>query len=137
MRELIFSATKKDFRVDWFSGSGAGGQYRNKHQNCVRLTHIPTGVVTIGQTERDRPSNMRNAFRQMTKLLVARVLGDERRQRWPGNSETIRTYHEPDNRVVDHLSGHQEPYDIVVHERKLDGMIEARRVAMIEKRIAE
>jgi len=30
-----------DFKVEWYSGTGAGGQHRNKHQNSVRLTHIP------------------------------------------------------------------------------------------------
>ena len=33
-KELLFSVTKKDFSITWFSGTGAGGQYRNKHQNC-------------------------------------------------------------------------------------------------------
>ena len=36
-KELLFHAERKDFRIDYFSGTGAGGQYRNKHQNCVRL----------------------------------------------------------------------------------------------------
>jgi protein subunit release factor A len=43
-KELLFSVTKKDFNVDYFSGKGAGGQYRNKHQNCVRLKHIESGA---------------------------------------------------------------------------------------------
>jgi len=35
--------TKKDFKIDWYSGSGAGGQHRNKHQNCCRIIHIESG----------------------------------------------------------------------------------------------
>lgn len=132
-RELIFSARKSDFRVDWFSGSGAGGQYRNKHQNCVRLTHLPTGITTVGQTERDRPSNLRNAFRRMCDLLMAHYLGEDRRKRWPGNPETVRTYHGPDNRVVDHASGQRGSYDAVLFGRGLEDMISARKLAMIEK----
>ena len=131
MRELIFQATKKDFRLDWFSGSGAGGQHRNKHQNCLRLTHIPTGIMTTGQTERDRPSNLRKAFAKMVPLLVKHWMGEQRRERWPSNPKTIRTYHEPDNRVMDHASGLQRPYSLVVSKRDLSAMIEARKRALL------
>jgi peptide chain release factor 1 len=61
MRELIYQVTRKDFRIDYFSGTGAGGQYRNKHQNCVRLTHNETGIVTTGQEQRSREQNLRDA----------------------------------------------------------------------------
>jgi peptide chain release factor 1 len=136
-RELIFSATKKDFRIDYFSGTGAGGQYRNKHQNCVRITHIETGIVTTGQNQRSREANTKEAFHKMADLLVKRVLGDQRKARWPGNDETIRTYHAPDNRVVDHLSGFRQPYGVVIGCKQLDEMIEARRAAMIERRVTQ
>ena len=62
--------TKKDFRVDWFSGTGAGGQYRNKHQNCCRITHVATGLVATGQSNRDRPSNQREAFRSLAGKFI-------------------------------------------------------------------
>lgn len=130
-RELIFQARRADFRIDYFSGTGAGGQYRNKHQNCVRLTHLATGIMTTGQEQRSREQNQRDAFNKMASLLVARVIGDQRKARWPGNNETIRTYHEPDNRVVDHLSRLQQPYDVVVGDRDLSRMIEARAAAAI------
>lgn len=128
-RELLFHAERKDFRIDFFSGTGAGGQYRNKHQNCVRMLHISTGIITTGQEQRSREQNLRDAFGKMTKLLVDRIIGDRRKARWPSSSETIRTYHEPDNRVVDHFSRHQQPYDVVVGKRDLSEMIEARRIA--------
>lgn len=57
MRELIKSYTKKDFHIDWFSGSGAGGQHRNKHQNCCRITHIETGLRAQGTESRSRATN--------------------------------------------------------------------------------
>lgn len=64
--------TRKDFRVDWFSGKGAGGQHRNKHPNCCRITHIDSGVSTTGQSHRERPANQREAFNKLARLLIAR-----------------------------------------------------------------
>ena len=61
-RELLFSITKKDFKVDYFSGTGKGGQYRNKHQNCVRLHHPESGVIVTGQSYRERQANIKEAF---------------------------------------------------------------------------
>lgn len=59
---------ESDFRVEWFSGSGAGGQHRNKHQNCCRVIHIPTGLVEARQG-RKRESNLRDAKEALNALL--------------------------------------------------------------------
>lgn len=123
----IFQATKKDFKLDWFSGTGAGGQHRNKHQNCLRLTHIPTGITTVGQNHRDRPSNQSEAFRKIVPLLVKHYVGEETKERYPSSNETVRTYHELDNRVVDHKSGEQRRYTDVIYKNGIDELIEARR----------
>lgn len=131
-KELIFSATKKDFKIDWFSGTGAGGQHRNKHQNCCRITHIETGLVAVGQTERDRPSNQKIAFRNLVKQLVEHYVKKEQRERY-GSTETIRTYHQPDDRVVDHESGFRQSYGQVVGGKDIGDMIEARKLAIFEK----
>jgi peptide chain release factor 1 len=64
-KELLFSLTKKDFDVQWFSGTGAGGQHRNKHQNCCRLYHPASGVRVTGQSHRDRVANQREAFNNL------------------------------------------------------------------------
>ena len=48
MRDLTYRVRRGDFRIDYFSGTGAGGQYRNKHQNCVRLTHTESGRWGMG-----------------------------------------------------------------------------------------
>lgn len=62
MREKLFSVGPNDFEVTWFSGTGAGGQYRNKHQNCCRIKHKETGVIGTGQGERNREANKKEAF---------------------------------------------------------------------------
>ena len=100
MRELHF--TKKDFRLEWFSGTGGGGQHRNKHQNCCRITHIETGIMTTGQTERDRPSNQSKAFKKLAQMLIEhyRAIDDIARARQP-STEVIRNYHAERNEVLD------------------------------------
>jgi protein subunit release factor A len=71
MRERIeqYCYTRKDFTLDWYSGSGAGGQHRNKHQNCLRLTHIPSGITVTAADGRDRPANLRRAFDRLRPKL--------------------------------------------------------------------
>jgi len=66
-KEHLFSITKKDFDIRYFSGSGAGGQHRNKHQNCVRLRHIESGVMATGQSHKERPANLKEAFQNLIK----------------------------------------------------------------------
>ena len=67
MKELLFSVTRKDLDITFFSGSGAGGQYRNKHQNCVRIKHRDSSVIVTGQDERSKEQNLRNAFMRLTE----------------------------------------------------------------------
>lgn len=62
MKQHLFSITKKDLDIDFFSGTGAGGQHRNKHQNCVRIHHRASGARATGQSNRERKANIREAF---------------------------------------------------------------------------
>jgi protein subunit release factor B len=66
-RKLLFSLTKQDFDVQWYSGTGAGGQHRNKHQNCCRIIHKETGIRSTGQSNRDRIANQKEAFNNLVK----------------------------------------------------------------------
>lgn len=119
-------AQKKDFKIDWFSGTGAGGQHRNKHQNCCRMTHLPTGMMETGQSHRERPANQREAFRKLAKRIVDHYLKEEQRERY-GSVERVRTYHEKDNIVYDHASGETMPYSEVIGKNNVEPLIEARR----------
>jgi protein subunit release factor A len=65
MRELLFSVTKRDLEITYFSGTVAGGQHRNKHQNCVRIKHPESGVMVTGQDQRSREQNLRAAFKRL------------------------------------------------------------------------
>ena len=73
-----------EFKVEWYAGTGKGGQYRNKHQNCCRLTHLPTGLVQTAQ-DRERVSNLRNA-----KEALNRRLDEMERQRMFSGQNSLR-----------------------------------------------
>ena len=128
-REPTFSATKKDFNVDWFSGQGAGGQKRNKTQNCCRITHLPSGLMATGQDHRTRPANQRDAFERLAAMIIKHYKLDEAPER-EISTETIRTYHEPRNIVKDHASGFTQEYKHVVKDGNIAEMLEARRKEM-------
>lgn len=57
-----FTVGRKDLEVTWFSGTGSGGQYRNKHANCCRIRHPETGVIVTGQSQRSQEANKREAL---------------------------------------------------------------------------
>ncbi len=61
-KELLFSLTKKDFKVDTFRAGGKGGQKQNKTSSGVRVTHIASGAVGEGRDERSQRQNKKNAF---------------------------------------------------------------------------
>lgn len=114
--------SEKDFKLEWFSGTGSGGQHRNKHQNSCRLIHIPSGTMQIAQT-RSRENSYNEA---KTKLVAALDEMDKSRhnsnvaiirKQQVGSGERgdkIRTYRFQDNVVTNHNTGKTAPCDQVL-----------------------
>ena len=66
-KKLLFSITKKDLNISYFSGKGAGGQNRNRHMNCVRLSHPESGATATGQRHKEKRKNVSDALRSLVK----------------------------------------------------------------------
>jgi len=100
----------EDFKVEWYSGTGAGGQHRNKHQNSCRITHLPTGKVTTAQC-RSRLNSQNEAKAALIAQLegehfkeVKTSLAQERKEQVGSGmrGDKIRTYRFQDDVVKDH-----------------------------------
>lgn len=109
----LLQRSEADFRVEWFSGSGAGGQHRNRHLNCSRIWHVPTGLKQERQG-RSREANYRDAMEALIGMLDDRlrsgskaVEDDVRRQQIGSGmrGDKRRTYRFQDDVVTDHVTG--------------------------------
>jgi protein subunit release factor A len=66
-KELLFSLTKKDFRVDTFRSGGKGGQHQNTCESGVRITHIDSVATGECREERSQHQNKCTAFKRLSK----------------------------------------------------------------------
>jgi protein subunit release factor A len=64
---------EQDLRIDFFRGSGPGGQHRNTSETGVRITHLPSGIVVTATESRSRQRNLQNALQRLEEKLAARL----------------------------------------------------------------
>ena len=104
---------ESDIKIEWYSGSGAGGQHRNRHKNSCRLTHIPSGIISTAQT-RSRDSSFKLASDDLHKKIKNILFSenksikseDKKRQVGSGQrGDKIRTIRFQDDRATDHRTG--------------------------------
>ncbi|MFW5649308.1 MAG: peptide chain release factor family protein [Candidatus Alkaliphilus sp. MAG34] len=69
-KQLLFSITKKDFKIETMRGSGKGGQHRNTRDTAVRITHVDSGAVGYSEDERSQSQNKKKALERLVKTEI-------------------------------------------------------------------
>ncbi len=136
---------EKDLKIDTLRSSGAGGQHVNKTESCIRMTHIPTGIVVLCQDERSQTKNREKAMKVLKSRLYdyyqsqadKEYTENRRSQVGTGDrSERIRTYNFPQGRITDHRIG------LTLHNidnfmlGEIDEMVEALAISDRECKLA-
>lgn len=131
-----------ELRIDTYRASGAGGQHVNKTESAVRITHIPTGIVTQCQTDRSQHRNKANAMNMLKSKLYALKLREKEQNAMEKSADKtdiawghqIRSYVlQPYQMVKDARTGHENGNAHAV----LDGEIQAFLESAVSNEICE
>jgi peptide chain release factor 2 len=122
-----------DLRIDTYRSSGAGGQYINKTDSAVRITHNPTGIAVSCQTERSQIQNREIAMKMLRAELVQYYKEEEEAKRNERAIEKrkiewgsqIRSYVLDDRRVKDTRTNYETSNTEAVLNGELKSFIKA------------
>lgn len=110
-KKATIKINPQDLKIDTYRASGPGGQYVNRRETAVRITHLPSNIVVTSQTERSQLQNKENALAILEAKLQERKeleqmegLSEKRKEqiKWARRADKIRTYNFPQDRVTDH-----------------------------------
>lgn len=101
---------ESDLKIEWYSGTGPGGQNKNKVQCSIRLTHIPTGITKTAQT-RSRKNSYNIAYDELIDAVIDfnkkqqhRLISNIRKNQVGSGmrGDKIRTIRFQDDQAIDH-----------------------------------
>ena len=140
--DIDIEINQKDLRVDTFRSSGAGGQHVNKTDSAIRITHIPSGIVTQCQTQRSQHKNKDQALKvlksklfqlEMEKqLLNKKELEGEKKDIGWGSQIRSYVFH-PYNMIKDHRTKHEVGNIKSVMDGNIDDFIYSYLLDKMEK----
>ncbi len=125
---------EKDLRIDTYRSSGAGGQHVNKTDSAIRITHLPSGIVTQCQNERSQHRNKETAMKMLAAQLYEEekqkqaaqqegLSGDKKGISW---GSQIRSYVlQPYRLIKDHRTDHETGNVDAVLDGNLDPFIKS------------
>ncbi len=145
VEDVEVNIDEKDLIIETCRSSGAGGQHINKTESCIRMVHIPTGIVVNCQDERSQIKNREKAMKVMKSRVFdyynskyqSEYAENRKNQVGTGDrSERIRTYNFPQGRVTDHRIGLTlyNLEDFMAGD--LDEMLDTLAIADREKKLA-
>ena len=143
--DVEINIDEKDLKIDTYRSSGAGGQHVNKTESCIRMTHLPTGIVVTCQDERSQLKNREKAMKVMKSRLYdyynsqyqSEYAENRKNQIGTGDrSERIRPYNFPQGRITDHRIGFTAYNLDEFMLGDIDAMVEALTLADREARLA-